>query len=300
MALGYEWLRKELKLGLPRPSRIADLAPVKRFEQTDTVLRVPAHAAPDGEDPLQHLLFALKHEGTNLQVLSCALPRIDAAALVAEFQRAPHGEFIRKACYLWEVFTGKSLQDIPVIPGPTYPLFDPSKYVTVAGARRDRKWRVAFNGIGSLAYCPSVERTSEVERALKSNLLERVKDFAGSLDKPLRDRALAWAYLSETESSFEIEKERPSEGKAQAFVELLKQAHQQRELNEAYLVELQNSVITEPLLREYSYRIKQNWLRGPASGWRPGTWCRKPAVTTFGSSARVALYVRPVPAQPAA
>jgi hypothetical protein len=35
-------------------------------------------------------------------------------------------------------------------------------------------------------------------------------------------------------------------------------------------------------------------------GWRPGTWCRKPAVNALGSSARVALYIRPVPAQPAA
>jgi hypothetical protein len=34
--------------------------------------------------------------------------------------------------------------------------------------------------------------------------------------------------------------------------------------------------------------------------WRPRTWCRKPAVTRLDSSARVAFYIRPVPAQPAA
>ena len=36
------------------------------------------------------------------------------------------------------------------------------------------------------------------------------------------------------------------------------------------------------------------------SRWRPRTWCRKRAVTTLDSSARVAFYLRPVPAQPAA
>ena len=34
--------------------------------------------------------------------------------------------------------------------------------------------------------------------------------------------------------------------------------------------------------------------------WRPRSWCRKPAVNALGSSARVAPYIKPVPAQPAA
>ena len=38
--------------------------------------------------------------------------------------------------------------------------------------------------------------------------------------------SLAWAYLSETEDSFAIEREKPSADKAEAFVQLLKQAHQ--------------------------------------------------------------------------
>nr|WP_283773091.1 Fic family protein [Craterilacuibacter sp. RT1T] len=80
------------------------------------------------------------------------------------------------------------------------------------------------------------------------------------------DRALAWAYLSETESSFEIEREAPSAAKAERFVQLLHHAHDGRELSEEYLVELQQSVVTNPLDQAVSYRTEQNWLRNQMRG----------------------------------
>jgi hypothetical protein len=82
----------------------------------------------------------------------------------------------------------------------------------------------------------------------------------------MMDHALSWAYLHETDSSFAIEKEAPSEDKARQFVELLKQAHEPRELSEDYLVELQNVTITNPFDKAASFRYEQNWLSGPGRG----------------------------------
>jgi hypothetical protein len=53
--------------------------PVTRVEPTGTFLAIPRHVAPGTDDPLEHVLFALKHEGTDLQILAEALPKIDAA-----------------------------------------------------------------------------------------------------------------------------------------------------------------------------------------------------------------------------
>jgi len=72
--------------------------------------------------------------------------------------------------------------------------------------------------------------------------------------------------LHETESSFAIERESPTQDKAEAFVTLLKQAHLPRQMNEDYLVELQNATITNPLDLAASFRYVQNWLRGPLRG----------------------------------
>lgn len=56
--------------------------------------------------------------------------------------------------------------------------------------------------------------------------------------------SMAWAYLHETRDSCAIENELPSEDKASRFVNLLRQAHDPRELDESYLVDLQNAVIS--------------------------------------------------------
>jgi hypothetical protein len=63
-AVGYEFLRETLELGAFEFERPALLKPVTRIEPADTFLAVPKHVAPDSADPLEHTLFALKHEGT--------------------------------------------------------------------------------------------------------------------------------------------------------------------------------------------------------------------------------------------
>lgn len=82
MAIGYEYLRETLApnaLALTRPARVK---PVARVMEEGGILAIPATVAPRSRDPLDHLLFALKHEGTHLQVLAQALPKIPATDLV--------------------------------------------------------------------------------------------------------------------------------------------------------------------------------------------------------------------------
>lgn len=64
---------------------------------------------------LDHVLFALKHEGVNLQVLAQALPKVPAHDLVVGIHAAPTGSYVRVACFLWEFFNGTELQGLPVI-----------------------------------------------------------------------------------------------------------------------------------------------------------------------------------------
>lgn len=264
-SVGYQFVLDTLGLTAFPLERPAAIRPVTRIERGDQVLSVPAGVAPPSNDILAHLLFGLKHEGVNLQVLAQALPRVPIERLELELSAAPNGQYVRAACYLWEAWTGQQLRARPDIGGAYVELFDPQRYIT-GPSRRDPRWRVDFNGLGSIGYCATVERTPDIDAAIASNVLGRVKAFTHGLGQEMMDRALAWAYLHETEDSYAIEKEAPSEDKASAFIALLKQAHEGRALTEDYLVELQSSVLSNPLDRAVQFRTQQNWLRGSSRG----------------------------------
>lgn len=265
MAIGYEFLRQTLNLSAFPLTRPALVSPVTRVEVKQDHLAVPRHVAPASDRALDHLLFAFKHEGTNLQVAAEALQHIAAAELVAALREAPTGTFVRKACYLWENLSGQQLQDLPEVGGPTVEIFDPDRYVTLR-TRRDPRWRVSFNGLGSLRYCAAVEKTPAIRAAEARDILGRVNAFTSTLSQPILDRALEWAYLGETEGSFAIERETPTQDKAETFRRLLLQAHEPHPVTEDYLVQLQNSTMTNALAREQQFRTERNWLRGPLRG----------------------------------
>ncbi len=263
--LGYAYLHAHLRLTAFEPVTHARLGAVTRVTVTANGLLVPAQVASKTQTLLDHVLFALKHEGVNLQVLAQALPKVPAHDLVVGIHAAPTGAYIRVACFLWEFFNDTQLQGLPVISGPTVDVFDASRYITTKGTR-NAKWRVNFNGLGSLSYCVTVQRTPAIEALLAADILSNAHRFVAALAPMAAERAMSWAYLHETQSSFAIEKELPSHTKAEAFVALLKQASQAELLDEPYLVALQNVCMTNPLDLAAEYRHQQNWLRGPLRG----------------------------------
>lgn len=264
--LGYEFLRSEFKLPVLPVRRPAVVKPVTRIEHASEHVAVPQNVAPIGAAPLDHLQFALKHEGVNLSVIEQAVRLIEAAEMIKAVKALPNGVYVRKLSYLWELFRNERLEGLPEIGGPRVNLFDAAKYVVNPQPIRDTRWRVNWNGLGTPAYCATVERTEAVEQGIASDILGRAAEFASTVGKALFDRSLSWAYLSETVDSFAIEREAPSEDRAQAFVELLKQAHEQRKLSEDYFIELQNSTVNNPFGKAVQFRNEQNWLRGPLRG----------------------------------
>ena len=236
--------------------------------RTADALLVPTSVAPQGESVLEHILFALKHEGTNLAVLRLAMPTLAPESLSHALAITPNSGYLRITAYLFEAFTGQLLQDIPALRGSFTHLFDPDLYYTGDPVKNSR-WRINFNGIGSLNYCVTVRKTEALAQLLALNILEKVRAFYADARAEVLDRALSWAYLSETEGTFALENESPRDDKAAIFVKLLQQAHEPRPMTEGYLVELQNSTVTNPLDHATQYRIEQNWLRkrglrGPA------------------------------------
>jgi len=264
MTVGYAHVCSTLNLRALPPRFPARVRAVTRIERMADHLAVPAHVAPMTPTIVEHLLFALKHEGTQLGILMEALRQVPGSDVQTALTRTPTGGYIRALALLWEAANGPGL-DASGTAGNVHLLFDPERYVTGPG-RRENRWRVEFNGLGSVRYCATVERTPELQALLQADVLRRTTDYVDGLGAELRDRTLSWAYMHETQSSYAIEQETPSEDRARAFVALLHQAHEKRPLTEDYLAELQQASITAPYHRAVSFRSEQNWLQGPGRG----------------------------------
>ena len=263
--IGYEFLKDLLGTSafpLERPARVSSVTKVTTM--TDS-LAVPLNVAPTSNAPLEHLLFALKHEGLQLQAAILALKKIDRNEVGQAFAKSPSSAYLRQICFLWELAHGMLLDGLPAATGPYTLLFDPEKFLT-GPAKRNARWRVDFNGLGSTRFCPTVRRTPEIQALLDKKILMTAAEFISSLDKTVLDRAVRWAYLSETQGSYAIENETPTSSKAEAFAALLARAHAPENMTEEYLVALQNLTVSNPLDKAVQFRPNQNWLRNALPG----------------------------------
>ncbi len=264
--IGYGFLKSELQLPVFEPKITSELSTaVSRLIHKDTLLLVPIRYRLSPDDLVGHVLFALKHEGINLQILSEALRHISEESLLNSISTKLSGVYHRKLGFLWEFFNQKELSVEVPLNTRYVKLFDEDRYVT-GQEIKNTKWRVIFNGLGNLNYCPIVEKTEKIKEGLADNVLDRVRDYLSKIGDVNADRALQWAYLSETESSYAIEGEKADMSKSERFVKLLQHAHENVELSEEYLCELQNQVISSSYDMAFSYRTEQNWLSNGGRG----------------------------------
>ncbi len=215
-----------------------------------------------------HLQFALRYEGVNLQVLALLFAQMGVDELSNWLQKSPESRYARMACYLFEWVMETQLPfDDPVSPRASYVQLGNAKLQLVyPDGVRSSRFRVSNNLIGNRRFCPFVRNTAYLQEMHARNLREVVATTLAGYDTDLLRRAAAYLYFKETQSSFEVERERPSPQKAQRFADLLRQADVATPLTEKRLVELQQAVI-DPRFHEFTWRSQQNWI-GKDHGYR--------------------------------
>lgn len=259
MKCGYAYLVDAFGiLALSLTTRANVSSKVNKLIPTETGLLVPPRMAPAENDMLGHLVFAVKHEGINLEVLNQVLPHIEMETLQKAVDATPSSAVLRKLAWLLEETTGRQLQyDNPA--GNYVEFFDSDKYFT-GPIQRIRRWRILYNGIGPLSYCPCVCKTNKINEAAISAVFEKLKDLERGTPIELWERLRKQAFWIETESSSEIEHESVPDAKVFRLIKLLQEADACQELDEAALCELQNALIVSPTAQASSYRQEQNWL----------------------------------------
>ena len=256
---GYAHIREALNLPVPPPRRSAEVSRAvnRRIELGDRLL-LPVRAAPKNDSVIEHLLFALRHEGVNLAVLTEALPHVPGGALQRRLAERPLSAPLRRAAFLWEHFTGEKLELRRPIK-TRLPLFDPDRYVT-GPCRPSERWKVDVNGIGGLTYCPTVEKTDAVERHREGDVLASAARWFSALGTLRRERVREWARLTEARATHALERETSSAERTERFSGVLNRMGETEALSETGLSTLQNELLPSPKNHAHAWRTEQNWL----------------------------------------
>jgi Fic/DOC family len=189
-----------------------------------------------------NLRFALRYEPLDLGVYNAIFARIAKAEIEPWIQSEPNGFFARRAWYLYEWLTGKTLDVRDLTSGPYVDLLDPKLHI-VGPANRIRRQRVFENLLGDQQYCPLIRRSEKIEAGIAKNLSERARALVASVDPAVLKRAVHYLFTKETKSSFAIEGEAPSKDRTERFVQALARADKFDPTSKQSLVELQNSIV---------------------------------------------------------
>ena len=212
-----------------------------------------------GESDGEHLEFALKYDGTNLAMLASIFHAMDRAGLVDFIRSRPTGKYARRLWYLYEWLTGERLPLEDVAAGNYVELLDSEEYHVCSPAKQVRRQRINDNLPGGMDFCPLVRRSEAMMAHERADLAGRCAALVASYSPDVLRRALAYLYTKETRSSFEIEREDPSESRTERFISLLARAHHEDYCAKSRLLELQHEIV-DHRFRDADYRIVQNYV----------------------------------------
>jgi hypothetical protein len=221
---------------------------------------------PPRDDPgdawTDHLVFALKREGLNLEVLAALFAVVPSGELTDFIQSAPNGRYARLAWFLFEWLTGNELPLPDLSQGNYFAIVDSARYLSarpVETGTRVRRQRVIDNLPGTPDYCPLVRRTATLDECIDERLDERVRSVLDRYPAEIVARAAQYLFIKETKSSYQIEQLEPDQRRTARFVELLRQAGTVACGTEQELTALQRLIVDVRYAAD-GFRESQNYV----------------------------------------
>jgi len=221
---GWAALVQALSIKAPvrRPSCVSRKH-VKGSQREETIWRVLDRRYWPGDDFADHLTFALRREGLDLLVLKRVFEAVSAKAVQELVAAAPMGIPSRRAWFLYERLTGRTL-DLPDAQNvAAIDVLDPKTYFT-AKPQLSRRHRVRDNLLGTGSFCPVIRRTKTLTSFAELALAEKARETVGRTGGHLVARAASFLLLADSRASFEIEGERPPRNRLERWGRAVMQA----------------------------------------------------------------------------
>jgi len=260
--VGYKWLVKEYGLSTFPLSHESHIGARTRSDATKpgVIQEVFPQKYWPGNGPFDHLVFALKYDDFNLDVLRQSFEQLGADRVRQYVESQPNGKYARQLGYLYEMLNEVTLDLSVAIGGAYVDLLDPEKYLVAATPVKNARWHVNDNLLGSMRFCPTVRKSPAIRALAGTDFTSQLHAFKDKVDPALFQRAVDYLYFKETRSSFEIERETPTADREQRFVRALHDAGKiplEDMLAEATLTGLQN-LIVEKRYAQSGFRDWQN------------------------------------------
>jgi len=212
-----------------------------------------------GNSTVNHIEFALKYDGVNLEILSALFDVIPEDEITDWVKSTPIGKYVRKTWFLFEFLTGKTLPLSNLTKGNYIDLLESDLYYTTSPGRRVQRQRVIDNLLGVSTFCPIIRRTDKLASMEGIDPAKRCEEVVTAYPPELLRRALSYLYSKETKSSFEIEHIKPSASRVEKFIGLLEMAETRDFCEKAQLIDVQNRIV-DPRFKDDDYRKSQNYI----------------------------------------
>jgi hypothetical protein len=161
-----------------------------------------------GDTFADHVTFALRHEDIDLLILKRAFEVVPQTEIEAMVRAAPTGIAARRAWYLCELLTGRTIDVDDAPKSSAIDLLESKAYFT-GKPRLSKRHRVRDNLLGTGRFCPVIRRTRALTELVELDLSAKARATLGRTGAHLVARAGSFMLLADSRASFEIEGQRP-------------------------------------------------------------------------------------------
>ena len=176
-----------------------------------------------GETFADHLTFAIRHEDIDLLILKRVFEAVPQAEVEAFVRAEPAAMPVRRAWYLYETLTGRTLNVDDAPRAVAVDLLDSRAYFT-GKPRPSKRHRVRDNLLGTGRFCPIIRRTASLTKFIGLDLAAKARETVGHTGAHLVARAARFLLLADSRASFEIEGERPPRSRLERWGRAVMQA----------------------------------------------------------------------------
>lgn len=246
--LGYAWLQKKWQIDtvaqLPLVSILGRTRATRLHEGVAQEWYPPSYGV---QTPREHLLFALKHEGVNLEFLARLFAKMPVAELSDWLKAEPSSQYARKAGFFYEWLTGAQVPGHELASGNYVDAINAQQYLSATKSEQNRRWRINDNLPGTPVFCPMVRLTPQVRQASEIDFKSEIDQLAALYGDERILRSVNWLTVKESRASFAIEREAAAEDRIQRFAQAMATHCGKMEdpLSEASLLRLQDAILGE-------------------------------------------------------
>lgn len=165
--VGFTWLQEKLEIKgfqLTHKSYIGTINATEVDKSSIERIFNPKYDI-NTDNPMLHLEFALKYDDLNLAFIKEVLSSIAHQIILDYITTNPNRKYQRIIGYLYEFLLGKSI-DIEITTTNYEDILDVSKYI-VGATKKNSKWKINDNLLGTEKFCPIIRKTTELTELLE-------------------------------------------------------------------------------------------------------------------------------------